>query len=876
MKLTKHYISILFFTLFVFKLNALDTSVLLPSLKPGIYNKEISVSFSIPQNTRLDLELNGIKLRSGLLSFNCDTARGTEKEFTLRASLYSLAPNTAPLEQKIFTWIIDKKSPIEPSLVAEEVQNGYELFFKSTETSQVWYYVYNAFTQSLGKATISLSEKIFVPYNSVICYFAFDSAKNQSKVCSYVIPQKQKPQKDFKILNPVPGNWSNKQTLVIDHDPLSTVYWSLDGSDPIVSGFIYEDPVMLDIEGLASLRVSSTKKNRPNFSETISFSVDSSLLPDFVQASDNTGLLEVGDFYELPIPSGYKSVLDDTFLQVQNKSNYIFSAIRGLRQYFPLTLSDGLSLWRIILASNTQSSFDEEPQSLVFDNQIKPELSIHNWYFVSFDFSEQLFYSLDARTWQEYTKPFFVDRNTLKTIYWYAPSYNYGGLQSELLPAKPSILGVPPSGITSSPCFITLSDDSYTARFNIGTNYKPLVATEQSLSLENGLLCEIPLDTEQKFNIDMLVFYKDKPQGNISTSFIIDRKSPRVFSFGIDSSLTYSRKPLSFTPSGEESIHVSIDPPLYKKEASSYILLGKENETVSYTISLYAQDEAQNRSEVLSQKVTVDLNALYVNADTNNSLQQDGSPSAPFKSLDQALEQIQATGKWRIYVSGNNEINQNHDFLVDVSIKGQNSIIKIEPFVQVTSKNASLSFEDCTLQKVADHLKPENNKILQAQQVRALFELENASLFFKSCNISFVGSSQSLFVKAKNSQISMAQSFVSIASSEYALALDAKNSTIKIEDSDFIAKAQDLCFLSVDTSMLNIKNSRFTASPINSARVINAWNSSLSLDSVSMDRSVTNIVVKDTAVFIDKKSILQENKNLRQSGFKTLLQVEQK
>ena len=51
------------------------------------------------------------------------------------------------------------------------------------------------------------------------------------------------------LISPREGNWANFQTLIIDVPEGATAFYSFTGDDPLFSGFAYDSPILLEIEG---------------------------------------------------------------------------------------------------------------------------------------------------------------------------------------------------------------------------------------------------------------------------------------------------------------------------------------------------------------------------------------------------------------------------------------------------------------------------------------------------------------------------------------------------------------------------------------------------------------------------------------------------
>ena len=75
------------------------------------------------------------------------------------------------------------------------------------------------------------------------------------------------------VLSPVEGNWSNYQSIIIDVPEGATAFYSFTGDNPLYSGFAYESPVLLELEGDINLKVAILNKDNSLIEENINFSV---------------------------------------------------------------------------------------------------------------------------------------------------------------------------------------------------------------------------------------------------------------------------------------------------------------------------------------------------------------------------------------------------------------------------------------------------------------------------------------------------------------------------------------------------------------------------------------------------------------------------
>ncbi|NLC91968.1 MAG: hypothetical protein GX677_00635 [Treponema sp.] len=78
---------------------------------------------------------------------------------------------------------------------------------------------------------------------------------------------------EISVISPVQGKWGNKQMLVIENPSDGDYFYSVSGADPEESGFAYDSPVLLDVVGEVSLKITKvTSSSREQM--TIDYSVD--------------------------------------------------------------------------------------------------------------------------------------------------------------------------------------------------------------------------------------------------------------------------------------------------------------------------------------------------------------------------------------------------------------------------------------------------------------------------------------------------------------------------------------------------------------------------------------------------------------------------
>ena len=63
------------------------------------------------------------------------------------------------------------------------------------------------------------------------------------------------------VISPVEGQFSNYQALVLSVPEDCNVFYSFTGTDPLLSGFAYDSPVIIERNGDITLRIATVSQN---------------------------------------------------------------------------------------------------------------------------------------------------------------------------------------------------------------------------------------------------------------------------------------------------------------------------------------------------------------------------------------------------------------------------------------------------------------------------------------------------------------------------------------------------------------------------------------------------------------------------------------
>ena len=879
-------------------ISAQDTPEAIPSISPGAYSIPQVLTFTKPQNCRLLINLDDTGFVAHSAPIILTVRNGEEKEFVVNAELYSLSPDSPVLWKKRFIWRIDRKAPSAPVFGSQRVKGGYQVTMTLNEPGIVRYQMYHPVYASYASDSVPSGTSVFLPEGASLCAYGTDSAGNSGPAASPGSLYGLDEPLPFRILNPVPGTWANAQVLLVDSAPGTLVSYSLDDSDPTVSGSVYDGPVVLDTIGLTHLKIAAVDITGKKYFGEVYYTVEKLTGKSFPGFSLDTPLVDTGEFAEVHIPKDFAWSFDDRSVTgaslpdgttSNGGSQLLFSAVRDTVRYYPVTVSDGTSSWRLVFKSGTNTSVaTADSSSLTNSSGISdadnssPTIHMLDWNFISIgDTTSPVYYSFDRTSWIRYTEPIFVDRSVDTIFYWYADGYANGKTQIVTLPAKPIISGIPLEGISAAPVVLSLNTNatSYTFYYEIGSAFLPLLPDRSSPVFSNALLFDVPNGASAPFSVRILAVYNNLVQGELDTSFVVDRKPPRKPSSGLKKNNLYSRIPVTLSPSGEGSLDVAINPPLFSQKKDTWILEGKDSGPVTYTIRLTASDRAGNVSEATIQSVTVDLNAIYVDAASSSDQSGDGTPSAPYNNLDDAFDAIQSPGKWRLYLKsgGSIALHKRHRLTADIDVHATDAEIVVFPDAGMDIVSDTVSFTGGYLHSsanISDTATTSSNNS-SSHNISgfpvlndAVFTVKNnGRLELSKVNMNFSGALSVSLISVSGSSVICKNSTFSLATSEYAVLLDAENSFAEIADSTFSGTSDTVSCLSLLSSRLVLSSSSFNIEPKTAGRAIASWNSQLRLHDVAFERNGTTIENDDTALWFDKKTIVLSESGITVKGF---------
>lgn len=882
-------VSVLLFSLFAAPAAFSESAAVTPSVAPGAYNSPQAVLFSVPPSTRLLVGVDGAAPVETSTPLLLTAPYGSVRTYAVEAIARSLDPTGTASVCTRFSWTIDRDPPAAPACDEKRAESGWYVTLRADKSDTVHWQMFHPVYGSNASGEGLSPERVFVPDGATLCAFAVDAAGNRGKAVSIEKNALSVSEYPCRIVSPVPGTWANPQALVIETSPDIDVSYTTDGSDPSREGIPYRGPSILSDTSIREVRVRAVSRDGSVFSDTVRFSVEASpTLPAGTSPvrdlSGDVPLVDVGDFLELHTARGFLCSPGNSVASESASDRIVLSSVRGIRTWQPMTVTDGTSFWRWVFVLGPAGSGDVPStgtpvpttgNAVPTDESDRPEVTVNDWYFVDVYWKDPVYVSLDGGAWATCAAPVFVDRSSSHALSWYSGTWKNGEVQRLSLPAKPSLSGIPPQGLTADPVFLSCEGSPFTFRYE-GGYFVPSNPSEASPSLASGLLVEIANGSESRFSFTFRASLDGIDHGALSAFFVMDRKAPRTPSAGIPDSLVYSREGVVITPSGEDMIQVSVKGEPFSHDGRAFTLAGDPSRAVDYTVTLFAVDRAGNRSPVRERQVTVDLNALYVNPSATVSGTRDGTPESPFLTLDEALQAMHGQSSWRIELSGDATLSTSRTIKNDVSIHANGHSLSVAPSVSLTVIRCALSIADCTLDfadgERADGDRVDATPVPLAFPAASPLQLDGATLSLERCAITCSLPASGSFLRAKGSHVSLSSSSVALSSREYAILIDATRCAVGVCSSSLSVSARDAVGVSLNDSTAAFSGSSVTVSASSAGRAIEAWSSTLSLARVTLARTVAGSSAasasnRDTAVWLDGLSRVTDESGLVVTGF---------
>lgn len=627
-----------------------------------------------------------------------------------------------------------------------------------------------------------------------------------------------------RVISPVAGNFNNKQVLVIDVADKAECFYSLSGTDPLVSGFAYDGPVLIDSVGRVNVKVTAVKGD---LKEEVEINYNVQEINPFEEGSEEDsfiknivfkGIFPYSTEETFSIPKSFYYKLGEGNKPYLKGANLSLDSQNRLSRYLPCTVKNGKKSWRFVIFTSAEFVGTLSKFYVPFE--------IRDWNTFAFT-GEKLIWSIDGGIWSASKIPVTLDRSIPHTVSWQSVAYEKGNpVQSFVLPSEPVLkMDVAPQ---KSVNFSIDGDLRY--RMELISS-----GVSGSLIADGGLFTTATFDTFEGDSISgeaVFAFYADGVfQGNKRAYFLVDKEPPLPPEFISDKIGFYSRGQveLKLKAESDAKIFYAVSEPLkiseklvvqgmdynskefdewqagnFKLYSNSFSLNGEEKNPVFYKVCAYACDESGNFSSISEYRVVIDGYNYYL--DSNASpIDADGSSQKPFANFEQALTVINSNKSSRFYVKGNFILPQKENIISSncYFIARDDCNFIFPEGATLLVQGASLECENIILKK---ELKNDDTSTAKNLSQKTFLTLNNSTASFKDCEILALFLDSGTAFSAENSVLELLNTGLTVQSSYYGCALNAIDSKIFLKSSRVSVVASTSVNFSINGGLFECRN----------------------------------------------------------------------
>ncbi|MBR5647170.1 MAG: hypothetical protein IKX23_11070 [Treponema sp.] len=620
----------------------------------------------------------------------------------------------------------------------------------------------------------------------------------------------------IKVLSPVEGNWSNMQPLVIDNSDGAEYFYSLNGDDPKTSGFAYDGPVLIDIDGEIELRIARSGKRKEEVTVKYSVNQDNAYgksYSSFISRFYNSGILSYsGGVLSIPSELEYSFGLPpDSFIDGQNLE---ISLDNLLPRYIPCTFrdKDAGKYYRCIVQTIPQK------QGLFTRKNLPFEIKDWNTIIIKDD---NYIYKIDDEYWELPKKNKTIDRTKPHVISWQSIEYEQGNpVESYSIPPAPKIRQ-------------TLTEDE-TLVFSIDGDESYAMSIQAADSKDfQELYRQFSIDAFYgeclEGELEIGVFSDSVYQGTVKQKYRLNKRPPSQPVISVSNSSYYTHDDMKVTVTSEKGsvLYYAISEPYildednlnsyeevnasdivmgsYKKASKNSIVINlkaDEKGAAFYKIKAYAKTE-KNVSKETEYSVVIDQYNYYYDEESSVEL-SNGTISAPFKSFDELLLNLNKGRYAKVKIKGKMHVSKPQNSLLSNCefLNKENAEIIFENGANLVIKSASLVIRDCQISCNQKNGYFETNNA-------SLFKLENSTLDIFDCIINTDFTVFSVFIDAYKSSVNVLNTIAAVVSENFITFINGVKTNVTLSNSTINAVSKTAMIVCVNGGNLNIKNNFF-------------------------------------------------------------------
>ena len=677
---------------------------------------------------------------------------------------------------------------------------------------------WNLCLRKANEARPHISYKVFVL--SAVCF-------KYVRFCPYFAYTKA------DVISPVAGVWANCQSLVLDLPSGAEAFYSLSEEDPAVSGFAYDGPTLLNVSGNVHLMLLVVYEGGLSEKIDVRYTVTPQKTPDYIDLSESDAFVRIdaSRFVDIPQTVSY------TF----GNSSSLFSGKRLILQrktiferFVPLVLYDGQVPFRYVLLCGGDDGVLNETQAQTQTQSGAADsiLEFYDWNYFSFKSSVPVEYRIDDQNLRESrSERIYIQRGKDHVIYW-RQKQSEDPFTEVLVPAKPSVVGIPEAPAVNTAVRLSLSDP----RFSFG-------CTSGGGKIRCASVCTIDTLDGDSFGFlrDIDIYYNGIKQGSMRPSFIIDKIPPSPPVISASDNRAYVRKSVLLNFSNTDTVYYCLKEPFAAAEgftvqrikelnsasvplssddfvkltSRDMVLESSDTHALFYTLHAYAQDVAGNRSETVVFQTVIDPLNYYVRGKANGSSLPvssakrpafaDGSPDRPFGDFSALFEVLKTTSAPFVRCVAEGVCTDIPPFFIerDMEICGNGKtrlIFEKDAFVKV--KNCTFTLKDCTLEQ--------NHRSSNGLYQSKLLEAENAVILLSGDELICKGSGSTSCISMRNSSLEITDSGVTVEALSYACGIHAEFSVLAAKNIRTVVLSETAVGMSANHSSVLLNASSFT------------------------------------------------------------------
>lgn len=672
----------------------------------------------------------------------------------------------------------------------------------------------------------------------------------------------------INVITPEPGNWANKQMLIIEEPREGEYYYSLNGTDPETFGFAYDGPVLIDLTGDVVVNITNVKPDGKKEKMQVVYNVtlDDGLGTNYynlITKFYDSGVYNYTSGSTIDIPSNLNYKLDSGKSNPFIKGRTISLSNKNiLSRYIPCTLSDEAKKIKYNFVIRTLPQY-----AGVFSRRDVP-FTISEWDTLTFT-SDKYIYKIDSEYWHAGTESRKIDRSVSHMISWQSIAFETGNpVEFFVLPPKPQI------------SYVQEEDGCIVYSIDGDESYSMSILSSDRDYLE--LFTQVGIDSfygnKEKGILELGVFSDSVYQGSVIAKYDIDKCPPSPPEIYSDCLSEVSRKKVNIdiTADKKSTLYVKvigpvnvpnafnkisdfvIDEKLYKNSVyinKQHLEFEPAKEGSSYYKVIAWSVQGENKSLESSYNIIIDQYNYFYNENAVNS-QNTGSYENPYTNFEDCLNGVTSGRSFCIWVTG------------DVHIPGKNFNILSNCLIKPEGETSFIFDSDSTITVKASTLEVSNIKFVlndSASQnkkgMKPIIKLENSVLDMKNCvaGINFFGNGT--FIESDSSVVNIRDSRISINARLYSSFITAlKKSRISVSECQIGSSGDTTVIFSVTDSDININKNylKITCSLGRFAELFNVRGN-------FTNNKITNDIQKKTAnfsvIYKDKKTDILEFEN---------------